>query len=561
MTNQGPVDLSDLDPFSPHSSQSTRHPQTPLFPTSTSSSTSSTSTPSRSTAGSSAAAQHVHSQPTTLGPLGGLLSHLDLSSQPPPPPPPSVLAQDQRHSSILSDLDRQPFSRSPPPHPHPPPRRLSTLMSPSSLPASTPSSSAANSAFSPSSPPASSNVSSDFFHPASVGHGAERRMRQASGEWPRHSSDKSRQRGASAYDAAAQGSGFEADTSWGDFVEAPPTPPNQTQAFSSSPPPTASSSTPFSATSGPSDRSSRHPPPPSSKTYPDPSTLSARTKPSSTRSKTSASLTPNRILSAFDPTAQPIRLVGLRDGVKRVLDEDVAEGLRPSLPPRLRVSPRWTLLYSLDQHGISLSTLFSQLDRGLKDRDGGFVLIIRTERGEVCGGYVSEALKKPDRDGMGRGGAERWVGDGSCFLFSTAPFPPSDPRLGLTTKTYKPTFRNTFFAHASPPLSASSSSSSSSAHYNSYSEPFSGGGAGAGAGFIALGGGNDGNFGLWIDGYLERGWTGRCETFGNEPLIRGRGRSGPLTRDSQGEEEENGEEDGERGKFEVVGLECWAVGT
>ncbi|GAA6013961.1 hypothetical protein JCM10207_000186 [Rhodosporidiobolus poonsookiae] len=71
-------------------------------------------------------------------------------------------------------------------------------------------------------------------------------------------------------------------------------------------------------------------------------------------------------------------------------------------------------------------------------------------------------------------------------------FPPSDPRLGLAVRTFPPTFRNTYFAHASPSLD-----------------------------FIALGGGNDGAFGLWIDEVLERGWTGRCETFANERLVEG----------------------------------------
>lgn len=111
------------------------------------------------------------------------------------------------------------------------------------------------------------------------------------------------------------------------------------------------------------------------------------------------------------------------------------------------------------------------------------------------------------------------------FLFLTRPFPPSDPRLGLAVKTFPPTFRNTYFAHASPPSSTSSSSSDAE-------------------GFLAFGGGNDGVFGLWIDGKLERGWTGRSETYANEALVK-----------------REGEDKDGKGKFEVVGLECWAVGT
>ena len=111
----------------------------------------------------------------------------------------------------------------------------------------------------------------------------------------------------------------------------------------------------------------------------------------------------------------------------------------------------------------------------------------------------------------------------SRFLFTTLPLPPSDPRLSPLIKTYPPTYRNTYFQHSS--LSSG----------------------------IALGGGNDGKFGIWIDERLERGWTGESETFGNRPLTEmGDGLS-------FGEEDE---EDGEdRGKFEVVGLEAWAVGS
>ncbi|BGP15706.1 oxidation resistance protein 1 [Rhodosporidiobolus nylandii] len=376
-------------------------------------------------------------------------------------------------------------------------------MSPSST------ASPSSSAFAPGSPPASSAVFPDPFTSHLPRGGAERRMREAStgSSWDRT--------GETEAEAEA-----EAEASWGDFQEAPQTPPQL--------------SLPPSPKLAPATRA----PPKPARTYPDPATLSARAPARPVRAGTGAPAGAGHVGGGFDPAAQPIRLVGLRDGVARVLDEDVAEGIRPALPPRLRHSPRWTLLYSLDQHGISLSTLFTNLERGLSSRDGGFVLVLRTERAEVCGGYVSEALKRPssEREGHGR---ERWVGDGSCFLFHTRPFPPSDPRLGLAVKTFKPTFRNSYFAHASP--SASSSSSSSRSYTSgSFSPPP---GAAVDAGFIALGGGNDGVFGLWLDGVLERGWTGRSETYANEPLVVG---------DGQGA--------GGRG-FEVVGLECWAVGS
>lgn len=103
--------------------------------------------------------------------------------------------------------------------------------------------------------------------------------------------------------------------------------------------------------------------------------------------------------------------------------------------------------------------------------------------------------------------------------------PASDPRVSPLIKTYTPTYRNTYFQ---------------------YSSLNSG---------IALGGGNDGKFGLWIDERLERGWTGTSETFANEPLT---GPNRSITSSTRGVARASEDED--EGKFQVVGLECWAVG-
>ena len=35
---------------------------------------------------------------------------------------------------------------------------------------------------------------------------------------------------------------------------------------------------------------------------------------------------------------------------------------------------------------------------------------------------------------------------------------------------------------------------------------------------FAMGGGDDGRFGLWIDKDLDRGYSAQCATFANEPL-------------------------------------------
>ncbi|GAA5886874.1 hypothetical protein JCM5296_005176 [Sporobolomyces johnsonii] len=565
-TSHLPYDLSDLDPFSP--APSSLHPSGSLFPTPSSSvSTSSTSSTSHRSSiappPQALPAQSVHGGQDPLGRLMGALTVTDaeppraLAPAPSRSPSPAmsssthgnsingmVRAHDERQSRILHDLSREPFAQPPsssspssvpltdeptalplpsrtprrrPSHPgagsstlagFSPPRRLSGLMD---LPAS-------QTLHAASSPPASTSPILDHFHATNPERGAaERRMRQASGDgtgttafgagWDQSIAEAMQE--AQAHDAG------EVSGEWGDFQTATPEPRSRS----------------------PSMREQQQPAPPSSSSRRAPRGSAASLETDHVEPRSTAPLPPREPVraatmtpttgSVFDPTAQPIQLVGVRPGVVRVLQEDVAEGIRRSLPPRLRLSSRWTLLYSLDQHGISLHTLFANLDRGLRARDGGFVLVVKSERGEVFGGYCSEALKRGEGE---RAGSQRWGGDGSCFLWRATPFPASDHfRLGASVSTFKPTFRNTYFQHAS-------------------SE------------FIALGGGNDGVFGLWIDGVFERGWTGRSETYGNEPLVGPRGGEGGGKGKGQGERD-GGAAAAEEGKFEVVGFECWAVGS
>ncbi|GAA6055067.1 hypothetical protein JCM3770_001781 [Rhodotorula araucariae] len=567
-----PVDLSDLDPFSPNpssSSSSSSSSRAALFPTAA-------SAPPPAPVPALAPALPVQTtlpshgvQPGT-DPLGfGTLSIGTRSSSPSSSPSASasssrvslgapstaraVQAQQERSARILRDLDRGPFAPASPPPPlaipirrssrsgshgsFSPPRRLSTLMDLS----------AASLSHAPSSPPAETSAFSDPFHAAAAtGPDPWRRMRQAS-----FASDRIEQAlfDENEGEGVSEGEG-EGETSadWGDFQAGaaalhsplraePPAPmpsrpqpvPLRVSSAAHAPPPpraerAASLPAPAVASSFSSGFSSlfAHPP----------QTASAydRRKPSPSppvRAATSASAS-----GGFDPTAQPIKLVGLRPGVQRVLNEDVAEGIRPALPPRLRLSPRWTLLYSLDQHGISLMTLFSNLEHGLRDRDGGFVLVVKSERGEVFGAYVSEALRDGAKE---QRGATRWGGDGSCFLWKSTPFPPTDFRLGSSVQSFKPTFRNTYYVYAT------SSSSSSSSLLPA---------AAPGESFLAFGGGEDGVFGLYVDGLFERGWTGTSETYANEPLVDQRLRSA-----------DDGGDGGGGAKFEIVGLECWAVGS
>lgn len=100
------------------------------------------------------------------------------------------------------------------------------------------------------------------------------------------------------------------------------------------------------------------------------------------------------------------------------------------------------------------------------------------------------------------------------FLWKSTPFPPSDFRVGSSVRHFPPTGVNSYFVLSE-------------------------------GGFFSVGGG-DGRFGLWMDNVLEKGVTGRCPCFGNEPLTAG----GWV-----------GEGGKEQGRFDIMGVECWGVGV
>ncbi|BGP31655.1 oxidation resistance protein 1 [Rhodotorula toruloides] len=574
------TDLSDLDPLAPSSSaRSTPRTGSPrtqgaLFPPPPSSTSSYSSSASSLAQAVPRPVQEARAEDVRTGedPLGGQLSGLEVGSSSSSATQANAVdqvrrAQEAREERVLQDLQREPFKAAKPPPlafvdepasllpstssstpsssaapvsipssprrrpsmshaSFSPPRRLSSLMDLSS----------STSSHAPSSPPAETSVFADPFH--SPGHSRSRMRTKSGGKEKEEGEAEEWEKGI---EQAMEGN---VSAEWGDFQDAvSPSNCEEGEAGgggmagsgmfgslrSSSFPSAASASTTLSTAASafatplaPNTRStlssffSQH------TQHSQSAHISPLHSPDVLERKPQPQRAATTGQGGFDPAAQPIRLVGVRPGVVRVLEEDVAEGVRSALPPRLRLSPRWTLLYSLDQHGISLQTLFANLSRGLKDRDGGFVLVVKSERGEVFGGYCSEALKDSSASRDTR--AQRWSGDGSCFLWKSVPFPPSDFRLGSSVRVFKPTFRNTYFQHASSQ-------------------------------FLAFGGGEDGVFGLWIDGVFERGWTGTCETYRNEPLVDVKARGGEVEKDADGAEKQD------TGKFEVVGFECWAVGS
>lgn len=129
---------------------------------------------------------------------------------------------------------------------------------------------------------------------------------------------------------------------------------------------------------------------------------------------------------------------------------------------------RWRLLYSMDQHGISLSTLYRNVDSR-----GANVLAVRNENDELFGAFLSEPFKPHAAH----------YGSGECFLWKAEMATAGDV---YSLAIFPWSGRNEYFM-----LSEGS--------------------------FLAIGCG-DGKFGLWIDQDLERGRTDSCPTFDNQPL-------------------------------------------
>ncbi|KAF9232717.1 TLD-domain-containing protein [Melanogaster broomeanus] len=210
-----------------------------------------------------------------------------------------------------------------------------------------------------------------------------------------------------------------------------------------------------------------------------------------------------------------VTLLGRREGTVGVLNEEIADLLRPHLPALTRLPRNWTLLYSLDQHGISLNTLYSRCEPRIPSRanpnppQGGLVAI-RDARDAVFGAWLSEGVR------LERG----YYGSGESFLWRY--HPPQGAESSGRLDVYKWTGRNDYVALCQPE-------------------------------FISFGGG-DGHYGLYLDASLLDGSSAPCPTFGNPA----------LSIPSDGSHARAEATGAARAKpdvsFECVALEVWGIG-
>ncbi|KZL72094.1 oxidation resistance protein 1 [Colletotrichum incanum] len=241
----------------------------------------------------------------------------------------------------------------------------------------------------------------------------------------------------------------------------------------------------------------------------------------------------NRTASPFrPPPLDPIILHGFKDSTPpsaRLLSHGVAEEIRIMLPERLRIMEDWKLIYSLEQDGASLTTLY-QKAADYQGRRVGFVLVVRDDAGGTFGAYLSE-YPHP---------APKYFGNGECFLWRAStltplPPPPSADTTNLTRITTVASPTRSAFPDSDRPTP--SPAPSESIRFKAF--PYSGVNdyyINCETGFLSVGAG-DGHYGLWLDDSLDRGHSGRSQTFGNEPLS----------------------DEGE--KFGVLGVELWVLGA
>ncbi|RPA79800.1 TLD-domain-containing protein [Ascobolus immersus RN42] len=200
--------------------------------------------------------------------------------------------------------------------------------------------------------------------------------------------------------------------------------------------------------------------------------------------------TPRRPRTPLQPPS--ITLSGWNPSTStRLLSSSLAQDIWSALPERWQFSHDWHLVYSLEQHGSSLTTLYNNCDAS-KDSFAFYVLVV----GDTIGGIFGAALTDPPAP------SGRYFGKRESFLWKK--------QLGKDGKD------GPFKAFMATGIN----------DYVAFCRHES----------LSIGAGKDGKTGLWLNDRFDKGYSGRCDTFMNEPLS-----------------------DDDGGSFEVLGVEVWQI--
>lgn len=92
---------------------------------------------------------------------------------------------------------------------------------------------------------------------------------------------------------------------------------------------------------------------------------------------------PHRNASPFQPPPlTPLSLCGENEE-STVLSKAIAEEIRLLVPPRLQLAETWNLIYSLDNDGVSLATLYHKCASPTLARGCGFIVVVQDAAGGV----------------------------------------------------------------------------------------------------------------------------------------------------------------------------------
>lgn len=208
-----------------------------------------------------------------------------------------------------------------------------------------------------------------------------------------------------------------------------------------------------------------------------------------------------------EPPLTPLELNGYKPNTKhRLLNNELAEEIRQHIPSLLQIGHTWELLYSIEQCGTSLHTLYHNCEPKLGEnlnRRRGYLIVVQDKKKNLFGAYVNDYLRVLD--------GKYYYGNGDCFLWKLE----KGKIKNLDAKPDSVEHEETMNLKVFPYTSLND--------YIIYSNND----------FISVGSGN-GKFGLWIDSNLEIGASDSVETFGNEPLSEDK-------------------------KFKILGLEVWKI--
>lgn len=213
----------------------------------------------------------------------------------------------------------------------------------------------------------------------------------------------------------------------------------------------------------------------------------------------------------------PVRLNGYLPSTKnKLLTPEMCDEIRTLMPTRIQLYTEWNLLYSLEQHGSSLHSLYSNVAPDSKEfRRVGYVLVIKDRKNGIFGAYSNEAFHPNEH--------RQYTGNGECFLWKL----DKVPDVNISEKE-----------ESEQEGKECKEEGDKEERWRFSGYPYTGVNEFAiycTSEFLSMGAG-DGHYGLLCDDGLLHGVSNPCQTYGNEVLSK------------------------EGKKFSIVALEVWRVG-